>query len=389
MGSENVPEWRSYRHLNGLEYIECDLEDKATITAETLKFALVRFVTEVKKLNGDDFPSKTLYHIVVCVQFHLECMGFAFKMINDPAFKDLKFTLDNTMKARVWQGVGITVKRAEVLTATDEDLLWSLGLLGMSHPDQLPNTVNFSIGKGFALQAGKEHRALRAIPFKSQFQFMSDPDKEIFLRYTEDVGLKTNKGGLKHWCVEPKTLHLYGSVNADRCPLQAIIKYLSLLPKSRTCNAFYLQPQEKYFEKAWYVNRPVGINRLRSAVGDMCRLAGLSGYYTNHSLRSMATTKLYQNNIDEQIIMEITGHRSTAVRAYKRTSDKQRKEASQCLFDTPWDRTSHSSDWNECVSVALLHFLWQLWLLYCFVLFSIVLLIHLSLGNIAWFIHFC
>ena len=212
-------EWRSYRHLNGLEYIECDLEDKATITAETLKFALVRFVTEVKKLNGDDFPGKMLYHIVVCVQFHLECMGFAFKIINDPAFKDLKLMLDNTMKARVRQGIGITVKRAKVLTATDEDLLWSLGFLETSHPDQLPNTVIFSIGKGFALRAGKEHRALQAIPFKLQFQFMSVPDGEIFLRYTEDVGLKTNKGGLKHRCVEPKTIDLYGSVNADRCPI--------------------------------------------------------------------------------------------------------------------------------------------------------------------------
>ena len=57
-------------------------------------------------MNGQDFPGKTLYHIVVCVQFHLECMGFAFKLINDPAFCDLKFTLDNTMKAQVCQGIG-------------------------------------------------------------------------------------------------------------------------------------------------------------------------------------------------------------------------------------------------------------------------------------------
>ena len=153
-------EWREYRNSHGYAFIHCDLEEKATITAESLKFALCHFIMEVKKINGQDFPGKTLYHIVVCVQFHLECMGFAFKLINDTAFCDLKFTLDNTMKARISQGIGLATRKSEVITSTDEDLLWSLDLLDIMHPDQLLNTVIYSIGKGFALCAGKEHRAL-------------------------------------------------------------------------------------------------------------------------------------------------------------------------------------------------------------------------------------
>ena len=120
----------------------------------------------------------------------------------------------------------------------------------MSHPDQLLNTVIFFVGKGFALRAGKEHRALRGLPFHSQFKFIKDSDGEIFLRYTEDIGLKTNKGGLKHQKIEAKTVDLYATANEDHCPLRAIIKYLALLPKNRTCQAFYLQPQKKFFGKA-------------------------------------------------------------------------------------------------------------------------------------------
>ena len=142
---------------------------------------------------------------------------------------------------------------------------------------------------------------------------MRDIDREIFLRYTEDIGLKTNKGGLKYRWVEAKTFDLYATANADQCPLRVIIKYLTLLPKNRTCNAFYMQPHKRYFGKVWYVNRPAGINRLHTAVSDMCKIAGLPGHYTNHSLRSTAATKLYQNSVDEQIIMEITGHRSLAI----------------------------------------------------------------------------
>ena len=91
-------EWRQHRHSLGLEYITCDLEDHSTISTGSLSFALCRFLTEVKKVDGSDFPGKMLYDILVCVQFHLECLGFAFCLINDTTFHDLKFTLDNLMK---------------------------------------------------------------------------------------------------------------------------------------------------------------------------------------------------------------------------------------------------------------------------------------------------
>ena len=67
---------------------------------------------------------------------------------------------------------------------------------------------------------------------------------------------------------------------------------------------------------------------------ELCKTAGLPGYYTNHSLRSTSATSMYQGNVDEQIIQEITGHRSLAVRSYKRTSDSQRKLASNIIFGT-------------------------------------------------------
>ena len=154
---------------------------------------------------------------------------------------------------------------------------------------------------------------------------MRDPDGEVFLCYTKDIGLKTNKGGLKHQKVNAKMVDLYATATQDRCPLRAIMEYLSLLPKNRTCTAFYLQPRRKWFGKAWYMNRPAGVNTLQNAVREMCHHAGLPGYYSNHSLRLTATTKLYCNGVDEQLIMEITGYRSLAVHSYKRTSDKQRK----------------------------------------------------------------
>ena len=325
-------EWRVHHHSMGLEHIPCDLDDRATISATSLHHALCRFIMEVKKVNGDDFPGKTLYNILVCMQFHLECLGFAFQIINDVAFRDIKFTLDNTMKARVASGIGISVRQAQVLLATDEDYLWSLGYLGSSYPDQLLSMLVFCVGKGFALRAGKEHRALRAIPFDSQFSFHHDEDHEIYLQYKEDIGTKTNKGGLKHKNIDAKTVVMYASDRPERCPLCMILKYMSLLPKTCTCQAFYLQPWKKFFEKSWYLNRPAGVNKLRNVVAHICHEAGLPGYYTNHSLCSTAATKMHQKDLDEQLIMEVMGHWSTAVHGYKRTSQRQKKMASKCIF---------------------------------------------------------
>ena len=126
------------------------------------------------------------------------------------------------------------------MTFTDEDLLWSLELLGTYSPEVLLHTVVFSLGLHCALRAGKEHRSLRSPPFKSQFQILNDSGGKVFVRYTKDFGLKTNKGGLKHRKLDPKVVDVYPSSNQDRCPVAILLKYLSLLLKSRKCKAFYL-----------------------------------------------------------------------------------------------------------------------------------------------------
>ena len=120
----------------------------------------------VKKIDGSDFPSKTLYNILICIQFHLETIGFPWGIISDEAFIDIKFMLDNLMKFYTAQGLDMSVWKAEILTAMEKDLLWSLGFLRMSNLIQLLNTVIFTIGKDFALRVGKEHRALRGDGFQ-------------------------------------------------------------------------------------------------------------------------------------------------------------------------------------------------------------------------------
>ncbi len=52
-----------------------DLDHVETIEKHFLSNALCRFITEVRKLNGDRYPPKTIYEMIVCIQMHLETQG--------------------------------------------------------------------------------------------------------------------------------------------------------------------------------------------------------------------------------------------------------------------------------------------------------------------------
>ena len=71
-------------------------------------------------------------------------------------------------------------------------------------------------------------------------------------------------------------------------------------------------------------------------MAQLCSAASIKGYRTNHSLRATAATRLYNAGVDEQMIMETTGHRSLeGVRSYKRTSECQKKSVSDILNVKP------------------------------------------------------
>ena len=206
-------------------------------------------------------PPKTLYQIVVCVQFYLETQGFSWKILEDDRFKELKFTLDNLMKAHTSQGLGVSVRKADIISKTDEDILWNSGVLGSNTPEKLLYTVLYLVGLNCALHAAKEHCNLRSK--QGQFSCMFDDHGTQFLRYHEDVGNETNKGGLKNRKCDPRVVDVYGIPNSPHCPLAIIAKYLALVLNPRSCTAFYLQPLSKYTPVCWYQDNPVGINKLQ------------------------------------------------------------------------------------------------------------------------------
>ncbi len=131
-------QWKVNRNKNPeLVHIFADLDNMSSLNKTGLVYGLCRFITEVKKLNGNDFPPKTIYKIIVCIQMHLESKGLFWKLLDDkdPEFIKLRYTCDNIMKEHASGGLGSLVRQAQVISYNDENLLWSNGFLGSLSPE--------------------------------------------------------------------------------------------------------------------------------------------------------------------------------------------------------------------------------------------------------------
>lgn len=310
-----------------------NVEDSGNLLKPHMCLALCCFVNEIKRKDGKEFPGKSLYEILMCIQFFLEKRGLFWKLLDDPEFVKLKFTLDNIMKKRAAAHAGPEARASTPISYSDEEKMWASGVLGEDSPEQLRNTLMFLLGMHLALRGGEEHHRLRCPPFNSQLMIGVDSEGRKVLLYQEDYKTKTNQGGISGRKYVPKQVKIYPNQNSDRDPVRLFEKYVGLLPSDAKTSAFY-----KYSLKStwlspvqWFADKPVGVNALKKIVKKLTSQAGLVGNFTNHSLRSTAATRMYSQGIDEQVIKEVTGHHSDAVRAYKQMSDTLLKQASEVI----------------------------------------------------------
>ena len=117
-----------------------------------MSFCLCCFINEIRKKDGGEFPSKSLYEIVLLIQFHLEKRGLMWKLVDGSDFTRVWYTLDNVMKKRVETG-NCDQKSANPISFEDENALWNANILGVEQPVQLRETVLYLIGLGCALRS--------------------------------------------------------------------------------------------------------------------------------------------------------------------------------------------------------------------------------------------
>ncbi len=327
-------EWAACRLKTGLSSEEEHAHkldgDITKMDTAAVSFWIQRFVLEARKGDGKSYSPDSLYQLCCGLQRAMRDADHNVNFFDDFEFAQFRSVIDGELKRLNRMGLYVNKKKANVITVEMEDILWRKRLLGDHSPQVLSDTMVYLVGLFFALRSGEEHRRLRHNP--PQITLIEPPGGTPYLVYKEDVS-KTNQAGLRQRNLVPKeVVHHANMACPDRCLVRIYKLYNDLCPLNRPDGAFYLAPLACPKERCWFKRAPLGHCKLAAVVPRLMKSAGIEGYFTNHSLRATATTRLYDAQVDEATIMQRTGHRSTdGVRAYKRTSEKMKELSSNVL----------------------------------------------------------
>ncbi|XP_071104736.1 uncharacterized protein [Haliotis cracherodii] len=237
------------------------------------------FICEVRRQDGSPYPRMSLKNPCLGILRYLkeEYKRFDLNLMDtdNAQFSRLRATLDGQMKKLDSEGVGNVVKQAKSISPLEEEKLWETGTFGIDNSEFLFNTVYFYNCKIFGLRAADEHSSLCV----DQFVFGKDDEGEFvdFLGGT----CKNNQGGLKQ---------------GGKVPF-----------------------------------RKVGVHTFEKLFKKICDKAGITGHHTGHSGKVKTAARLFHQKSGRTASSRKEGHRSLAVRAYKRTRETQQKEISDLL----------------------------------------------------------
>ena len=304
------------------------IELQFTVPQELNEY-LCYFVLEVRTKQGKLYPKDTLYNLVCgLARYFKEDLQRPDLNFMNPGFihfNRFRQTLDSQMKMATEEGIGTVKKQAQPISEEQERVLWEKGVVSSGTALGLSRAVYFYNCKVFGLRARDEHRNLHM----DQYEFGTD-DAGNFVKFHGRAS-KNVSGGLRQRNVQLKELKQYDS-NKEITVYKLFKNYIECIGDQ---GPFYRKPLlPRFLGDIQFSDLPMSAKTLGSYIQAMMTEAGFSGNYTGHSGKVTLATRLYQQGVDEQLIKERTGHRSDAVRCYKRTSAEQQKHISG-LVDIP------------------------------------------------------
>ena len=162
---DNFYSWM--RHMNSTANTadkcpESILED---MDPKMLNKWLSAYIAETRKVNSEPYPPATLQSLLSGLLRHMRSIDesrapniFA---SDNPAFKELHYTMDSLYKQVCSDRVGSEKHSAQLFTKEDKNRLWEQGVMGTRSPASLLRAVFFYNGKDFCLRGGEEYRSLK------------------------------------------------------------------------------------------------------------------------------------------------------------------------------------------------------------------------------------
>ena len=107
-----------------LQIVRTNLDDLYNVTQADLCYMLSYFIGEIKKVDSSDYSPNTLKEIIIMIQMFLYEKGVFWKLLDPQSvnFLCLRNVVDNLMKERMSQGLGVRVLSSTVSLAQKDQL---------------------------------------------------------------------------------------------------------------------------------------------------------------------------------------------------------------------------------------------------------------------------
>ncbi|KAK6188604.1 hypothetical protein SNE40_004747 [Patella caerulea] len=287
--------------------------DINTLNDEELQFWLQRFIVEIRRKDGTNYPPNTLVQIVSGLQRYIknDCNRNNVHILrdDDEKFSTFRKILDSEMKRLTSLGFGTKVKSCEPVLP---------GVFSMNTAEGLSNAIFFYNGKAFAFRGMEQHKCVE----DEQFEILTDQkNKRKFIRFTPRIQ-KNSQGGLKRKNVTITPIEHYEQPDNERCLVKMYDYYLSLIPrkgflyKKTLTTTVTDESQHPRFSAA-----NITFNKLSQMFKKFYQQAGLSiegRTISNHSGRVTCCTTLYNDGFSDKAVTSRSAHRSNAVQKYQR-----------------------------------------------------------------------
>uniref|UniRef100_A0A158P580 Uncharacterized protein n=1 Tax=Tetranychus urticae TaxID=32264 RepID=A0A158P580_TETUR len=314
--------------------IPINLSNNSYIDFEDFEYWLPYFVMEVRNKDGEEYSPNSIKQIMTNLFRYLKdnCHypGLSFVDRKSPFFK----IIEARMKKMRINGLGLQLKKADVVTADDEEKLWATKVINMDTSSGLFAAVFFYTGKTLALRGREEHRKLNI----EQFELKTDSQGVDFLHFWPVLRKNHHDKVLYDQMRKDSIIH-YDNNNNNRSYIKILKKYLEHLPEKK--GPFYRRPID-HESKIAFSTAPVGINTLAKMLKTLFIKADIdisSRQISNHGLRATAVTDLIKSGFETAVIKKRTGHRSDAIDAYFRSDTTSHKSTSLAL-DPPLELSS-------------------------------------------------
>lgn len=297
-----------------------------TLEEDALNNMLRKFYAELHNQDGKKYSRSALLGIRAAIQRFLTSGAVSRKIniINGEAFKPANEVLVGLLRKLKQDGQDKS-KSHPAISEFELAKLYTSGALSDENPISLQNKVFFEVCLHFGRRGREGLRELK----KEHFCFVFDEVGVEFVTLCFNPAEKNHQGfNLKDTEHDQR---LYGT-GAANCPLVSLKKYINLLHPD--CPFFFQRPREGDLDGAstWYINSPVGVNKISAFMSRISKQAGLQKTYTNHSIRATTVTSLRKKGVHVNDIMAVTGHKCPqSIMSYSTTTETARRQMSHAL----------------------------------------------------------